>query len=227
MKLSILMPVYNEVDMIDEILSRVLAVPLNKEIIVVDDCSTDGTRERLAEYQNKAAVRVLFHDKNYGKGRAIRTALQHVQGDVVVIQDADLEYDPADFAKLIAPIERGETQVVCGSRHLDRREPLPRSLYYHGGAFLNWLTCKMYRIHITDAFTCYKMMDAALLRSLDLRSERFAFCAEVIAKLAKRGIPIIELPIAYSPRTMRAGKKLRWWDGFEVLWTLIRCKIAN
>ncbi|MDA0767080.1 MAG: glycosyltransferase family 2 protein [Verrucomicrobia bacterium] len=227
MKLSIVMPVYNEIGTIDEILARVRAVPLDKEIIVVDDCSTDGTRAHLERYADDPVIRVFHHDRNCGKGRAIRTALQQVTGGVVVIQDADLEYDPADLPGLLAPIERGEARVVCGSRHLGPGRPCAVSPYYLGGKFLNWLTCRIYRIHLTDAATCYKMIETDLLRSLDLRCERFEFCAEVIAKLAKRGIPILELPISYAPRDKQAGKKLRWWDGFGVLWTLLRCKLAR
>ncbi|MCE9547827.1 MAG: glycosyltransferase family 2 protein [Planctomycetia bacterium] len=225
--LSIVMPVYNEVDTIDEILSRVLAVPLEKEIIVVDDHSTDGTRDRLAKYVNVAGIQVVYHDKNYGKGRAIRTGLQHARGEIVVVQDADLEYDPADLVALIAPLRSGAAQVVFGSRRLKPENPRSLPLYFVGGMFLNWLTCKMYRIRITDAATCYKMMSTDLLRSLDLQCEGFEFCAEVIAKLARRKIPIVEVPISYAPRTTLAGKKLRWWDGFDVLWTLIRCKFAR
>ena len=226
MKLSILMPVYNERATLAEIIRRVLAIDLDKELILVDDCSTDGTREMLREYEKHENIRVVYHEENHGKGRAVRTALEHASGEVSVVQDADLEYDPAELPPLIEPIKRGEVDVVFGSRRLKKDNPRSLLTFFIGGMTLNWITCRMYRIQITDCATCYKMMKTDLLRSLSLQCERFEFCPEVIAKLAKRKIPIVELPISYAPRTIEEGKKIRWRDGVEALWTLLKFKFT-
>jgi len=227
MKLSILIPVYNEEATLEEILRRVLALPIDKELILVDDCSTDGTREILNQYTEHPDIRVVFHDRNSGKGRAVRTALDHATGEIVVVQDADLEYDPADLLPMIAPIENGEADVVFGSRRLKKDNPRSLMTFFIGGMTLNWITCRMYGIRITDCATCYKMMKTDLLRSLNLRCERFEFCPEVIAKLSRRKITIIELPISYAPRTIEEGKKIRWRDGIEALWTLVKFRFSK
>ena len=227
MKLSILIPVYNEEATLEEILRRVLALPIDKELILVDDFSTDGTREILNQYTEHPDIRVVFHDRNSGKGRAVRTALDHATGEIVVVQDADLEYDPADLLPMIAPIENGEADVVFGSRRLKKDNPRSLMTFFIGGMTLNWITCRMYGIRITDCATCYKMMKTDLLRSLNLRCERFEFCPEVIAKLARRKITIIELPISYAPRTIEEGKKIRWRDGIEALWTLVKFRFSK
>ena len=227
MKLSILMPVYNEEATLEEIIRRVVALPLEKEIILVDDCSTDRTREILQQYEGRPEMKVVYLDKNCGKGRAVRTALDHATGEVVVVQDADLEYNPAELVPLLAPIERGEVDVVFGSRRLKKDNPRSLLTFFIGGMTLNWITCRMYRIQITDCATCYKMMKTDLMRSLSLRCERFEFCPEVIAKLAKRKVPIVELPISYAPRTIEEGKKIRWRDGVEALWTLLKFRLSD
>ena len=227
MKLSILMPVYNEEATLEEIIRRVVALPLEKEIILVDDCSTDRTRQILQQYEGRPEMKVVYLDKNCGKGRAVRTALDHATGEVVVVQDADLEYNPAELVPLLAPIERGEVDVVFGSRRLKKDNPRSLLTFFIGGMTLNWITCRMYRIQITDCATCYKMMKTDLMRSLSLRCERFEFCPEVIAKLAKRKVPIVELPISYAPRTIEEGKKIRWRDGVEALWTLLKFRLSD
>ena len=227
MKLSILMPVYNEEATLEEIIRRVVALPLEKEIILVDDCSTDRTRQILQQYEGRPEMKVVYLDKNCGKGRAVRTALDHATGEVVVVQDADLEYNPAELVPLLAPIERGEVDVVFGSRRLKKDNPRSLLTFFIGGMTLNWITCRMYGIQITDCATCYKMMKTDLMRSLSLRCERFEFCPEVIAKLAKRKVPIVELPISYAPRTIEEGKKIRWRDGVEALWTLLKFRLSD
>ena len=227
MKLSILMPVYNEESTLEEITRRVMALPIEKELIFVDDCSTDRTREILQQYEGQPNMKVVYLDKNHGKGRAVREALDHATGEVVVVQDADLEYNPAELVPLLAPIERGDVDVVFGSRRLKKDNPRSLLTFFIGGMTLNWITCRMYRIRITDCATCYKMMKTDLMRSLSLRCERFEFCPEVIAKLAKRKVPIVELPISYAPRTIEEGKKIRWRDGVEALWTLLKFRVSD
>ena len=227
MKLSILMPVYNEESTLEEITRRVMALPIEKELIFVDDCSTDLTREILQQYEGQPNMKVVYLDKNHGKGRAVREALDHATGEVVVVQDADLEYNPAELVPLLAPIERGDVDVVFGSRRLKKDNPRSLLTFFIGGMTLNWITCRMYRIRITDCATCYKMMKTDLMRSLSLRCERFEFCPEVIAKLAKRKVPIVELPISYAPRTIEEGKKIRWRDGVEALWTLLKFRVSD
>ncbi len=222
------MPVYNEKDTIEKIIAKVKALPLTKELIIVDDCSTDGTREILKKYLKERDTMVLFHNKNAGKGRAIRTALKKITGDVVVIQDADLEYNPQDLKYLIKPIQDGKTQVVYGSRRLNPQNTQFSGIsYYIGGILVTYLTRWLYGIKITDEATCYKMISTKLIKSLNLQCKRFEFCPEVTAKIARRKIPIIELPISYSPRSKKEGKKINWRDGLEAIWTLIKYKFKD
>mgnify|MGYP000586759703 CR=1 FL=1 len=227
MKLSVIVPVFNERGTVEELLQRVERVPLDKEIVVVDDGSTDGTRELLRRFENRPGFRVLFHERNRGKGRAIRTGLDAASGDVVVIQDADLEYDPQDFLELLRPIQEGRTRVVYGSRRLIRSNRQHSGvIFYLGGMFVTWMTRWLYGLKITDEATCYKMFDAELLRSLRLSCERFEFCPEVTAKLARRGEPIVEVPIRYYPRHKDEGKKIGWRDAVEAVWTLLKLRFA-
>lgn len=222
------MPVYNERNTIDEIIARVRKVPLLKELIIVDNYSTDGTRDHLRKYENDKDITIIYLNKNSGKGYAIRKGLEKVSGEVVVIQDADLEYDPQDFRELIKPFEENNARVVYGSRQF---RPTPRKhsgpLFYVGGILVTRLTRWLYRLKITDEATCYKMIDTQLIKSLDLKCERFEFCPEVTAKIAKRGIPILEIPISYYPRHKREGKKIKWHDGLEAIWTLIKYKFKD
>ena len=216
--LSVIMPVYNERETIAEALRRVKAAPGDKEILVVDDAYTDGTRELLAA---DPEIRLLCHAKNQGKGAAIRTALAVVSGDVVIIQDADLEYDPGDYPLLVDPIRRGEARVVYGSRFL-RGRPSMRWTHLLCNRLLALAANLLYGAGITDEATCYKAFDAALLRELPLACRRFEFCPEVTARVRRRGIPIHEVPIHYTARTFDAGKKIRAWDAVEAFWTLLR-----
>ena len=226
MKLSVIMPVYNEVATVAEIVRRVAAVQLPKELIIVDDGSTDGTRELLRQIPPEVAT-VLFHERNLGKGAAIRTALEHVTGEIVIIQDADLEYDPNDYPALVQPIVEGTAQVVYGSRVLRPGHTYAHRRFYLGGRVLSLLANLLYGIRITDEPTCYKLFRRELLKELNLRCQGFEFCPEVTAKVARRGIPIYEVPIRYSPRTLNQGKKISWKDGLYAIWILLKYRLAR
>ncbi len=215
MKLSILIPVFDERETVHEILERVAAVSLEKEIVVVDDGSTDGTTEVLQSLQDER-FHVVYHPENRGKGAAIRTALAAATGDVVVIQDADLEYDPADFAALLEPIARGETKVVYGVRTL-RRQSLPRRL---GNNFLSLVTRILFRVSLHDMETCYKMMAKEVFDRFTIESNGFEIEPEITAKVLKLGYGIREVPISYAPRSNR--KLNIWTDGPHALWTLAK-----
>ena len=221
--LSVIIPAFNERDTIQEALRRVRALDVDLEVIVVDDASTDGTRELL---EGEPGLVFVKHATNQGKGQAIRTALEHVTGDVVAIQDADLEYDPQDLLRLMGPIARGEARVVYGSRFLRGRPPMQLPNYICN-RLLAWTATVLYGARITDEATCYKVFDASLLRSIPLTCTRFEFCPEVTAKVRKRGERIVELPIAYTPRSYDSGKKIRWSDGVTALWTLVKFRFIN
>ncbi len=221
--LTVIIPVFNERDTIREALERVRAVDWETEILVVDDASTDGTLELL---EDEVGIRLLRHADNQGKGAAIRTALTEARGEIIVIQDADLENYPQDLPRLIAPIARGEARVVFGSRFLLGR-PAMRPANYLCNRLLALAANLLYRARLTDEATCYKAFDARLLRSLDLTCRRFEFCPEVIAKVRLRGERILELPISYTARTEDAGKKIRWWDAVDAFWTLLRCRFRR
>ena len=225
MKVSVLIPAYNEAKTIAACLEAVYARNPGRdlEVIVVDDGSTDGTFEA-ARAAAKPGTVVIKHEKNSGKGMAIRTALSKATGEVVLIQDADLEYDPADYAKLLKPIEEGRAEVVYGSRHLAAGNERSYARYYYGGRLVSVCTNLLYGSAITDEPTCYKVFKTALLRSYDLKCTGFEFCPEVTAKTLLRGIPILEVPISYRPRRIEEGKKIRWYDGIEALWTLLRLR---
>jgi len=216
---SVIVPVYNEEAHLDELLRAVLASPVDKEVIVVDDGSTDGTREKLQALPRTENVTVVFHEKNYGKGASIRTALNYARGEYVLIQDSDLEYDPADYPALIAPLERGEANAVYGVRP-DRPERGLR--FFLGAKFLTHLTNLLYGTHIHDEATCYKVLRRSVLLGMRLECRRFEFCPEVTAKLCRMGEHIAEVPVSYHPRSAVEGKKIRHADGWLAIWTLIR-----
>ncbi len=227
-KLSIIIPVYNERGTILKILDKINKVDLGmeKEIIIIDDNSVDGTRELLTAWGDK--YKILFQPRNLGKGRAIRTGLAEVSGDLVVIQDADLEYDPEDIKLLLAKMREKQAQVVYGSRRLKKSnhyEHYSSLAFAAGGIFVTWLTNLLYGINITDEPTCYKMFRTGLLKSLNLECERFEFCPEVTAKIARQKIKIYEVPINYYPRHKNEGKKINWRDGAEAIWTLIKYRV--
>jgi glycosyltransferase involved in cell wall biosynthesis len=216
---SVIVPVYNEEAHLDELLRAVLASPINKEVIVVDDGSTDRTREKLEALPRIENVSIVFHEKNYGKGASIRTALNYARGEYVLIQDSDLEYDPADYPALIAPLERGEVNAVYGVRP-DRPERGLR--FFLGAKFLTHLTNLLYGTNIHDEATCYKVLRRSVLMQMQLECRRFEFCPEVTAKLCRMGETIAEVPISYHPRSAVEGKKIRHADGWLAIWTLIR-----
>jgi glycosyltransferase involved in cell wall biosynthesis len=220
MKLSVLIPVFNEEETVKGLLDHVLAVPLEKEVIVVDDCSTDKTWSVLQSIPDPC-VRVYHHEVNQGKGTGIRTALSHATGDLVIIQDADLEYDPNDYPKLLEPIQNGTAQVVYGVRDLSGQKPLTRL----GNNFLTFVTNLLYGSHISDMETCYKLMPREVMQSLDLRPSRFQIEPEITAKLLRKGHRIVEVPIWYKPRE---EKKLNpWKDGLPALWTLLKYRFTQ
>lgn len=221
--LSIIIPVYNEKESIFEIVKKVEAVKFlfDIQIILVDDYSTDGTRELLKRLEDKHIV--LYHAKNLGKGSAIRTGLASVTGEYVVIQDADLEYDPADLKKMLEKMKTESLSVLYGSRRLNKGNVQYSGVsYYMGGMFLTVLTNLLYRQKITDEPTCYKMFKTDLLKSLPLKCKRFEFCPEVTALVSKKGIFIKEIPISYFPRKKEEGKKICLQDGLEATFTLLK-----
>ncbi len=228
MKLSVIVPVYNERDTIKEILERVQRAPFEKEIVVVEDCSTDGSRDLLPTLvpPGSADVKVIYHARNQGKGAAIRTGLAHATGDYVIIQDADLEYDPMEIPRLLEPVLAGRATTVYGSRFLGRLRRMTFTQWV-GNKALTVLTNLLYGANLTDMETCYKLMPAAEVKSLKLRAQRFDFEPEVTAKLLKRGQRIVELPISYAARTEQEGKKISWRDGLPALWSLIRYRFAD
>ncbi|MFW6108546.1 MAG: glycosyltransferase family 2 protein [bacterium] len=224
--LTVIVPVYNEAGTVAEALGRVLAQPEAGQVLVVDDGSTDGSRpivQRLAEEHPE--VELLCHEANRGKGAAVRTAVPHARGRYTIIQDADLEYDPDDYGKLLAAAEHRGARVVYGSR--TRGSPnLSYHRYYWGGRLVSLVASVLYGQWITDEPTCYKLFDTALLQSLPLREDGFGFCAEATALVRRLGERIVEVPIHYHPRSMDEGKKIRWTDGLAAIWILTRLRFA-
>ena len=226
--LSVLMPVYNERATIAEILRRVRAVPLDLEIVAVDDGSTDGTREILTELAaGDPTLKLVLHEKNAGKGAAMRTAIAHASGTICIVQDADLEYDPQDYPALIQPILEGQTKVVYGSRPLCRENHYPFDLFRMGSLVLTLAANVLFLCRLTDEPTCYKVFETGLLKSLPLRCQGFEFCPEVTAKVRKRGERILEVPIRYHKRAVSEGKKIRAKDALIGLWTLIKYRFVD
>jgi len=228
LKLSIVIPVYNEKDTIEEIIRRVRAAPidLEKEIVAVDDYSTDGTRDLLARIAKSGDVKVVLHPVNMGKGAAVRTGLSHATGDVMLIQDADLEYDPEDYPALLKPILRGKAQVVYGSRFLGEHRAM---LFWHsvGNNLLTLAANLLYDSSLTDMETCYKVFTREVAEKIKLRSPRWGFDPEITARILKLGYRIYEVPISYTGREFSEGKKISWRDGLVVLWTLLKCRFTD
>ncbi|WP_238626269.1 glycosyltransferase family 2 protein [Aggregatilinea lenta] len=227
LKLSVIIPCYNEASTIAEIVRRVRAVELASEIIVVDDGSTDGTRDILAGVEPGDDLKVVLHERNLGKGAAVRTGFRTATGDVFLIQDADLEYDPRDYPVLLRPIEEGISKVVYGSRFLGG----PRKAMFFWNMVANrsltLVTNMLYNAILSDMETCYKVFRAEVVREIPLRSHRFDFEPEVTAKVLKRGHRIYEVPISYNGREWNEGKKISWRDGVIALWTLIRYRFTE
>jgi glycosyltransferase involved in cell wall biosynthesis len=231
-KLSIIMPVYNEEKTVESVIKKVKSVNLEnvkKEFIVVDDCSTDKTREILKKMKG---VRLFRHRKNQGKGAAIRTGLQHASGDIIIIQDADLEYDPNDYSVIFEPILNKQSSVVFGSRFLSQTGvPSTQHInnHYRGNKFyllgnkvLSFCITILYRVRITDMETCYKAFRSDVLKKINLTANRFDFEPEITAKILRQGYSIVEVPVKYSPRPFSEGKKITWKDGIKALYCLIK-----
>ena len=223
MKLSVVMPVYNEAKTVEQIVRQVQAVPVEKEILIVDDGSTDGTRDILRGMDGKDGVRVFLQPKNQGKGAAVSVGFRYATGDVVVVQDADLEYDPREYPRLLRPIEEGHADVVYGSRFLGGGER--RVLYFWhtvGNRFLTIASNMATNLNLTDMETCYKMFRREVVQSMTIESRRFGIEPEITAKVARRGYRVYEVPISYYGRTYDEGKKIGWKDAFSALWTIVK-----
>jgi glycosyltransferase involved in cell wall biosynthesis len=236
LKLSVVVPVFNERRFLAEILRRIQSVRIRKEIILVDDCSSDGTREMLREIaqldaspDNLNEIRVLFHDRNRGKGAALRTGFAHVSGSIVIVQDADLEYDPAEYPQLIAPILDGRADVVYGSRFIGETHRVLFYYHYLGNRLLTMLSNMSTGLNLTDMETCYKVFrrDAIDQIAPTLKSRRFGFEPEVTAKVARRRLRVYELPVSYSGRDYSEGKKITWKDGVQALWCIVRYHVRD
>ncbi len=227
MKLSIVIPVYNERETIREIVARVRATPFEKEIIIVDDSSTDGTGDILAEYEREPDIRVVRHGHNSGKGAALRTGFAHATGDIVLVQDADLEYDPGEYGRLIAPILDGRADVVYGSRFMGG----PRRVLYFwhavGNHLLTLASNMLTNMNLTDMETCYKVFRRNVLDRITIRSNRFGVEPELTAKIARLGVRVYEIPISYNGRTYSEGKKIGWRDALTALFAIIRFRFFD
>jgi len=225
--LSIVIPVFNEVNTIKEIIERVQEVPLpqiaSREIVIVDDSSTDGTRDTLVAYKDQNGFKIVFHDWNRGKGAALRSGIAETTGSIVIIQDADLEYDPQEYPKLMAPILTGKADVVYGSRFAGGESK--RVLYYWhsvGNKFLTTLSNMFTNINLTDMETCYKVFRGEVIRSIRIEEDRFGFEPEITSKVARMGCRIYEVGISYSGRTYAEGKKINWKDGVRAIWCILK-----
>jgi glycosyltransferase involved in cell wall biosynthesis len=231
MKLSIIIPVYNEEKTLLKIIGKIKKVNLGnitKELIIVDDCSTDKTPEILNKLNHKS-IKIFFHQKNQGKGSAIRTGLKHATGNIILIQDADLEYDPAEYPKLLKPIIENKTKVVYGSRLEKIKQNLTNmyKLHYIGNEFLTAVTNILYGSKITDMETCYKVFRKEVIQNIKLKAKRFDFEPEITAKILKKGYKIKEVSIDFAARKFDEGKKITWVDGIQALYYLIKYRFMN
>lgn len=227
LKLSVIIPAYNEKNTIAEIIQRVRAMEYHDEIIVVDDGSTDGTREILQQIPSNGDLTVLYHERNRGKGAAVRTAIERAQGDIVLIQDADLEYDPREYPDLLQPILEGRAKVVYGSRFLGG--PRKTMFFSHmvGNKLLTFVTNILFDTILSDMETGYKVFQADVIKHMPLKARRFEFEPEITARVLRQGIRIYEVPISYNGREYWEGKKITWRDGFIAIWTLLRYRFFN
>jgi len=246
LRLSVVIPVYNEKATIDEILRRVIETPFRKEIVLVDDCSTDGTRqilEKISQVQSSGEdlapafdggdpielrdLRILFQERNQGKGAALRRGFAEVTGDIVLVQDADLEYDPRDYHKLLEPLVDGRADVVFGSRFLGGPQRVHYFWHYVANKMLTMLSDIFTNLKLTDMETCYKVFRREVLQGITIKSDRFGFEPEITAKVAKGNWRVYEVPISYAGRTYEEGKKITWKDGVQALWCIIRFRFID
>jgi len=237
LSLSIVVPVYNERRWLQPLLDRIRAVPLKKQIIIVDDCSRDGTREIVQQLEREASkapdpynqLTVIYHDRNRGKGAALRTGFADVTGDVVIVQDADLEYSPEDYLALIAPITDGDADVVYGSRFLGTSRRVLNFWHIRVNWALTTISNMFTGLNLTDMETCYKVFRADAIREIAprLKSDRFGFEPEVTAHVARQKLRVYEVPVRYAPRSYAEGKKIRWWDGVQAVMSIIRSHFAR
>lgn len=227
MTLSVIMPVYNERGTLEEIVRQVLATGMVYEIIMVDDGSTDGTKDIMKQWENDDVIKVIYHDKNRGKGSAVRTGFKAASGDILIIQDADLEYDPRDYVDVVRPITENRADVVYGSRFLGK--PARKMNFWHrvGNFVLTMLTNILYNLDLSDMETCYKCFRADVVHGIPLHSKRFEFEPEITSKVAKRGYRIIEVAISYYGRDFDEGKKITGWDAIPAVWTLLKYRFVD
>ena len=226
-KLSIVIPVYNERDTLHILISKVEAVDFTKEIIIIDDYSTDGTQDVLKKYEGQDNIQVLYHERNKGKGAALRTGFSKAQGDIIIIQDADLEYDPVDYGILLAPILDGRADVVYGSRFQGGTHRVLFFWHYLGNKFLTTLSNMFTNLNLTDMETGYKVFTKKVNETLTFKCDRFGFEPEFTAKVAKSKFRIYEVPISYSGRDYSEGKKITWKDGLAAIWYIFKYRFAN
>ena len=226
MLLSVIIPAYNEIEFIDEILRKVREAPYEKEIIIVDDCSTDGTREYLKDLDDPG-IKMLFQGRNQGKGAALKAGMAAATGDIVLIQDADLEYDPREYPVLLKPILEGKADVVYGSRFLGGPHRVLYFWHYVGNTAITLLSNMFTNLNLTDMETCYKVFTREVAQQLRLKSPGWGFDPEITAKILKRGYRIYEVPISYNGREYDEGKKISWRDGLTVMWTLLKYRLVE
>lgn len=227
MNLSVIMPVYNEISTIREIVDRVLAVEIVSELVIVDDGSSDGTRDVLAELQNDPRIRIILHEHNQGKGAAVVTGMRAASGQIMIVQDADLEYDPQEYNKLVAPVAAGEYDVVYGSRFASPETNRPMLMNWFANWALTQFTNLLFGSRLTDMETCYKVFRREVVEDMEIKARRFDFEPEFTAKLLKQNVRVHEIPISFNPRGYAEGKKINAWDGVMAVWTLIKYRFVD